>query len=164
MNLSAATDLNSTTLQKEYPNSVYKHYQVEDAKGKEIRLTDDQDDFFSPMKPQDYIDLRLTVKMKFYQKKIPTLVRVRMFYQVLIQCLLFNIIKQMQYQNFNFFQLLVFSSSAACAILSSYNLTNAVVIITSLSAGILSSYLTIKIYFVIFYFESIKYIFIYFLF
>ena len=69
----------TSTLEKKYNKSTYKHLQFE-GRFKRTNL----DDYFSPVQPQRYIDLRIVPTMEFYQRRLPAYYRRRFLLQLLL--------------------------------------------------------------------------------
>jgi hypothetical protein len=74
----AGADIDDSPLGKKYSESVYKHYQ---RRGTFSRS--EENDFYSPCRPEDYIRMRLVPLKLFYQKRLPQVNRRRHFYQAL---------------------------------------------------------------------------------
>jgi hypothetical protein len=75
------TDLSTTNFEREYPKSIFKHYQHEPPP--EIILGDLVDDFHSPLTPERYIILRLDDRYEFYKTRVPQYARWKVFLQIL---------------------------------------------------------------------------------
>ena len=82
--LSEGTSLLESTMEKVYPESVYKHLRQTDP---DQALEEDQDDFYSPVPPAKYLTLRLMPAVAFYQDRIPSVGLRRRFVQLcLVVC------------------------------------------------------------------------------
>ena len=73
------SQLSATTFKRKHQPRVYRHFQREEAGGggrKNARSASEQgdasDDHFSPVRPHEYIELRLTPALRFYQGRIPS--------------------------------------------------------------------------------------------
>ena len=73
------------------------------------------DDYYSPIKPEDYIELRLKPAIAFYQKRVPTKTHQRLV-----------------------FKLTLLTAAVASAFLARYQLTHMVTVITAFSSMIIS--------------------------
>ena len=73
------------------------------------------DDYYSPIKPEDYIELRLMPAINFYQKRVPAKTHLRMA-----------------------FKLSLLSAAVASAFLARYQLTHLVTVVTAFSSMIIS--------------------------
>eukprot|EP00931_Biecheleriopsis_adriatica_P103028 TRINITY_DN77917_c0_g1_i1.p1 TRINITY_DN77917_c0_g1~~TRINITY_DN77917_c0_g1_i1.p1 ORF type:complete len:1060 (+),score=124.93 TRINITY_DN77917_c0_g1_i1:117-3182(+) len=83
--LYSGTDLQSTSLTKMYPKSVYKHNQrAENVNALVAPMSLDApvgpDDYYSPAKPGPYIAWRLLPAMRFHQQRMPRYERSRTFW------------------------------------------------------------------------------------
>ena len=72
--LVAGADLSRTSISRQYPDNVFRHFQytgsLSESSGGETA-----DDFHSPVQPDRYISLRLRPMMSFYQARIPRYTR-----------------------------------------------------------------------------------------
>ena len=73
------------------------------------------DDYYSLIKPEDYIELRLMPAINFYQKRVPAKTHLRMA-----------------------FKLSLLSAAVASAFLARYQLTHLVTVVTAFSSMIIS--------------------------
>ena len=73
------------------------------------------DDYYSPIKPEDYIKLRLMPAIDFYQKRVPTKTHLRMA-----------------------FKLSLLLAAVTSAFLARYKLTHFVTVVTAFSSVIIS--------------------------
>ena len=73
------------------------------------------DDYYSPIKPEHYIELRLMPAIDFYQKRVPTKTHQRLV-----------------------FKLTLLTAAVASAFLARYQLTHMVTVITAFSSMIIS--------------------------
>ena len=73
------------------------------------------DDYYSPIKPEDYIELRLMPAIDFYQTRVPTKTHLRMA-----------------------FKLSLLTAAVASAFLARYQLTHMVTVVTAFSSMIIS--------------------------
>mgnify|MGYP004240437783 CR=1 FL=1 len=73
------------------------------------------DDYYSPIRPEDYIKLRLMPAIDFYQKRVPTKTHQRLV-----------------------FKLTLLTAAVASAFLARYQLTHMVTVITAFSSMIIS--------------------------
>lgn len=107
--LVSAGDLQLSDLERTYPPWVYKHFQD----GGD--LPDGADDCHSPVKPQQYIDLRVLPTMDFYQERIPTYAR-----QIMVS------------------KLQILFAAVTCSILARYGLEQWVIVVASGAAAVTS--------------------------
>ena len=100
-----------STLEKKYSASIYKHNQYNG----EFSNSKAKDDFYSPVQPQKYVDLRILPTMEFYQKRLPVYSRRR------LMCRAFLLL-----------------CSVATAVLSHYNGASFVVAVAAAAAAMVS--------------------------
>lgn len=112
--LLAGADLASSALGKEYKSSTYKHYQWRSRSATRFPRGQ-QDDYYSLVQPQRYVEMRINPTMKFYQGRIPS-------YKCRKMCI----------------RLFLVLCSVTTAILAHYELEVYVVAVTSAAAGMVS--------------------------
>lgn len=101
--LMAGASLKETNMQREWSPSVFRHQQFAPASARmrkpaaERKRSDFEDDHHSPVKPPDYIQMRLKVMMRFYQHRIPVYTRRRFLFKlaVLVLGVLSSILAQL---------------------------------------------------------------------
>lgn len=82
--VSGGTDLSSTSMERKFPRSVYKHFQRDCAPGVMKKMTSKDDDYHKPLSPNDYIRWRLQPMLSFYQGRLPTYQRRCFIFQMLL--------------------------------------------------------------------------------
>lgn len=87
-NLYASSDLSASTASREFPKYVEKHGQnIVDWPSQRKKNDGPNDDHYSPLQPQYYIDFRMLERMRFYRKRIPIYsLHVLMFKVILLFC------------------------------------------------------------------------------
>lgn len=108
----AGTDLGLSTMEKVYPERVYKHCQRSGTLKPASGLLDDH---HSPVSPNAYLELRLVPARQFYQARIPVCSRWRVILQYL-----------------------VFFCSAGAAGLAHFKMASYVAVVSSVAAAIVS--------------------------
>ena len=97
--LVGGANLQSTALLKNYPDTVFVHHQHEVSSNPPIPLV--EDDFHSPVKPDEYIKLRLDKHVDFWQSRLPVYVRRRTILKsLLLTCAGFgSVLAYLDYSN-----------------------------------------------------------------
>jgi len=80
--LMAGASLKATNLQRVWPASIYRHMQYQTTGSRHC-----EDDHHSPVKPPDYIRMRVQVTMRFYQRRIPRYTQRRFFFKTCVLAL-----------------------------------------------------------------------------
>ena len=111
-NLIAGGDLQVSGLSKEYDASIYTHHQFADSGPLPEDATDD---YYSPVKPHKYIDLRLLPTIAFYERRTPAYVAHR--YTIKFLLLLCTLVATVL-ARYHVFSAVVGVTSAAAALTS----------------------------------------------
>ena len=118
--LAEGADINNTTLRKRFPEWVFKHNQRKPKAGRShphapVLGSTKVDDYYSPINPEDYIELRLKPAIAFYQKRVPTNTHLR-----------------------TAIKLSLLTATVASSFLARYKLTHMVTIVTAFSSMIIA--------------------------